>query len=69
MPLFEIETDAHVIITWADGDESAAAVVAEDFVPEDVAVSVAEAEEDSEDVVPGEAQTPLLMQIRMSPSN
>jgi hypothetical protein len=27
MPLFEIETDAHIIITWAGGEEAAAAVV------------------------------------------
>lgn len=31
MPLFEIETDAHIIITWADGDDSAARVVAEAY--------------------------------------
>jgi hypothetical protein len=31
MPLFEIETDAHIIITWADGDDAAAQVVAEAY--------------------------------------
>jgi hypothetical protein len=28
MPLFEIETEAHIIITWADGEKSASEVVA-----------------------------------------
>jgi len=32
MPLFEIETDAHIIITWAD-DEDSAKAVAEDSYP------------------------------------
>ena len=32
MPLFEIETDAHIIITWAD-DEAAAQEVAQDSYP------------------------------------
>ena len=32
MPLFEIETDAHIIITWAD-DEGAATTVAADCYP------------------------------------
>ncbi|HMO15372.1 MAG TPA: hypothetical protein PKD64_15230 [Pirellulaceae bacterium] len=32
MPLFEIETDAHIIITWAN-DEQSATVVAEDSYP------------------------------------
>ena len=27
MPLFEIETDAHIIITWADDEDTSAAVV------------------------------------------
>jgi len=27
MPLFEIETDAHIIITWAESEEAARAVV------------------------------------------
>ena len=34
MPLFEIETDAHIIITWA-GDESAARDVVADAYPTD----------------------------------
>ena len=32
MPLFEVETDAHIIITWAD-DEGAATTVAADCYP------------------------------------
>lgn len=31
MPLFEIETDAHIIITWADGDQAAKHVVADAY--------------------------------------
>ncbi len=27
MPLFEIETDAHIIITWADDEDASVAVV------------------------------------------
>ncbi|MBN1396237.1 MAG: hypothetical protein JW959_14535 [Pirellulales bacterium] len=27
MPLFEVETDSHIIITWADSDEAATEVV------------------------------------------
>jgi hypothetical protein len=34
MPLFEIETDAHIIITWAE-DEQAARHVLLDAYPED----------------------------------
>lgn len=34
MPLFEIETDAHIIITWA-ADESAAGGVVKDAYPHD----------------------------------
>jgi hypothetical protein len=34
MPLFEIETDAHIIITWA-GDEDAARGVVHDAYPSD----------------------------------
>ena len=34
MPLYEIETDAHIIITWADNEESAAAVV-HSYYPEE----------------------------------
>lgn len=31
MPLFEIETEAHIIITWADGEKSAMGVVADAY--------------------------------------
>ncbi len=34
MPLFEVETNAHIIITWA-GDESAARQVVSDAYPTD----------------------------------
>jgi hypothetical protein len=34
MPLFEVETDAHIIITWA-ADESAAGGVVNDAYPHD----------------------------------
>jgi hypothetical protein len=34
MPLFEIETDAHIIITWA-GDEDAARSVVHEAYPQD----------------------------------
>ena len=34
MPLFEVETDAHIIITWAD-DEDAATGVVNDAYPHD----------------------------------
>ncbi|MBM4000038.1 MAG: hypothetical protein FJ297_10965 [Planctomycetes bacterium] len=34
MPLFEVETDAHIIITWASGEEAATAVV-KDAYPHD----------------------------------
>jgi hypothetical protein len=34
MPLFEVETDAHIIITWAD-DEQAAGVVVNEAYPRD----------------------------------
>ncbi len=34
MPLYEVETDAHIIITWA-GDEDAARGVVIDAYPED----------------------------------
>ena len=37
MPLFEIETDAHIIITWAD-DEAAAKLVVSDAYPTDQVV-------------------------------
>ena len=31
MPLFEVETDAHIIITWAESAEAASAVVSEAY--------------------------------------
>ncbi len=31
MPLFEIETDSHIIITWADDETAARAVVADAY--------------------------------------
>lgn len=34
MPLFEVETDAHIIITWAQDDDAARLVVA-DAYPQD----------------------------------
>ena len=34
MPLFEIETDAHIIITWATDEDAATAVVGEAY-PQD----------------------------------
>jgi len=37
MPLFEIETDAHIIITWANDDEAASAV-AKDAYPGDAII-------------------------------
>ena len=37
MPLFEVETDAHIIITWAD-DEAAAGVVLADAYPRDTVI-------------------------------
>jgi hypothetical protein len=37
MPLFEIETDAHIIITWA-GDEHSATQVVQEAYPQDEVV-------------------------------
>jgi len=31
MPLFEVETNAHIIITWADNEDAAAAVVRQSY--------------------------------------
>jgi hypothetical protein len=31
MPLFEVETDAHIIITWSEDEEAASGVVAEAY--------------------------------------
>jgi len=34
MPLFEIETDGHIIITWADNEDAAVAVMNEAYPQE-----------------------------------
>ena len=36
MPLYEIETDAHIIITWADDEESAREVSKDSYPGENV---------------------------------
>jgi len=36
MPLFEVETDSHIIITWATDNDDAAATVAETYPNESV---------------------------------
>lgn len=36
MPLFEIETDSHIIITWADDESAARGVVAEAYPHDEV---------------------------------
>ena len=36
MPLFEIETEAHIIISWAEDENSASAVVAEAYPQEKI---------------------------------
>jgi len=36
MPLFEVETDAHIIITWAGTEEGAKQVVKEAYPTDDV---------------------------------
>ncbi|RMF37598.1 MAG: hypothetical protein D6753_17295 [Planctomycetota bacterium] len=36
MPLFEIETDAHIIITWAENEDAARQVVAEAYPSDEV---------------------------------
>ena len=36
MPLFEIETDSHIIITWAEGEDEARAVVLDAYPHDDV---------------------------------
>ncbi len=36
MPLFEIETNAHIMISWADSQEDAKAVAAEHYPEDDV---------------------------------
>ncbi|TWU07794.1 DUF6793 family protein [Stieleria varia] len=37
MPLFEIETDSHIIITWAENDDAARELVADAFPTDTVA--------------------------------
>ncbi len=34
MPLFEVETESHIIITWADGEQAATDVVHESYPEE-----------------------------------
>lgn len=36
MPLFEVETDAHIIITWADSEDSATVVANESYPTESI---------------------------------
>ena len=36
MPLFEVETDSHIIITWAADDDAATAVVSDAYPSEKV---------------------------------
>lgn len=36
MPLFEVETQSHIIITWADHEDAAAAVVADAYPKEPI---------------------------------
>jgi hypothetical protein len=36
MPLFEVETEAHIIITWADDEQGAKSVAADSYPTEDV---------------------------------
>ena len=36
MPLFEVETDSHIIITWAENEDSARAVVSEAYPSDEV---------------------------------
>lgn len=36
MPLFEVETEGHIIITWADDEGSAQAVVTDSYPEENV---------------------------------
>ena len=37
MPLFEIETDSHIIITWADDEAAAREVVADAYPTDEIA--------------------------------
>jgi hypothetical protein len=36
MPLFEVETDSHIIITWAEDESAAQATVSEAYPSDDV---------------------------------
>ena len=36
MPLFEVETDAHIIITWADNEDAATSVANSSYPTEDI---------------------------------
>jgi len=36
MPLFEVETDSHIIITWAENEASARAVLADAYPTDDI---------------------------------
>ena len=36
MPLFEVETNAHIIITWADSEDAATEVVKEAYPSDEV---------------------------------
>lgn len=36
MPLYEVETDAHIIITWADDEGAARQLVAEAYPSDDI---------------------------------
>lgn len=36
MPLFEVETDSHIIITWAENEDAAQAVVLEAYPSDEV---------------------------------
>jgi len=36
MPLFEVETDAHIIITWADNEGSATSVASDSYPGENI---------------------------------
>ena len=36
MPLFEVETNAHIIITWADDEECATKISKESYPTEDI---------------------------------
>ena len=46
MPLFEVETDAHIIITWAESEDSAT-VVAHDSYPTESIVRLTKRPRDS----------------------